>query len=99
MTSFLSLRVLKINEINLHIDLLLNQYNNDRRINISPEGYGIVSCLRASPLFKNTYQWSFNSFSEILDVNWLDKLLRHASPKGSIWFLRPDLGKDNVQIL
>jgi hypothetical protein len=68
-------------EISLEIDSLLNSFNH-LRINVPDEGYDIGSYITAAQLLENKFLCFFNSFSEILDDNWLEKLSRNLSSKG-----------------
>ncbi|MGA2911972.1 MAG: hypothetical protein ABSE07_00470 [Methanoregula sp.] len=69
------------NEIKAGMESLLNQYKH-QRINVPDNGYDIDSYIAAAQLLENKYLCFFNSFSEILDNNWLEKLYRHVSSKG-----------------
>lgn len=68
-------------EITFELESLLNQHNH-QRMNIPDEGYDIDSYITAAKLLQNEYLCFFNSFSEILDDNWLEKLYVHVSSKG-----------------
>jgi|WetSurMetagenome_2_1015567.scaffolds.fasta_scaffold241242_2 hypothetical protein len=76
------LKGFKESEIPVEIDSLLNQFNH-QRINVPDEGYDIGSYMTAAQVLENKYLCFFNSFSEILGDNWLEKLFRHVSSSGS----------------
>jgi hypothetical protein len=69
------------NELSFDMESFLNQYNH-RRMFIPDEGYDIGSYLAIAQLLENKYLCFFNSFSEFLDDNWLEKMFMHASSKG-----------------
>jgi hypothetical protein len=69
------------NEITFDIESLLNQYIH-QRMSVPDEGYDIGSYLTVAQFLENKYLCFLNSFSEILDDNWLEKLYRHTSSKG-----------------
>jgi hypothetical protein len=66
------------NEISSEMDLLLNQYEH-QRINVPDEGYDIGSYMVAAQILENEFLCFFNSFSEILGDNWLEKIYRNIS--------------------
>jgi hypothetical protein len=67
-------------EITFELESLLNQYNH-QRMNVPDEGYDIDSYVAAARLLENKYLCFLNSFSEILNDNWLEKLFRYTSSK------------------
>jgi hypothetical protein len=69
------------NQVPLEIESLLNQYDH-QRMYVPDEGYDIGSYITAARVLENKYLCFFNSFSELLDDNWLEKLYRHASSHG-----------------
>ena len=78
---FYILKGFRENEITFEMESLLNQYNH-RRMSIPDDGYDIDSYIAAAHVLKNKYLCFFNSFSEILDDNWLEKLYMHLSSEG-----------------
>jgi hypothetical protein len=68
------------NEISFEIETLLNQYEH-HRMDVPDEGYDIGSYIAAAQLLENKFLCFLNSFSEILDDNWLEKLYRYVSTK------------------
>jgi len=68
------------NGISSEIELLLNQYEH-KRIIIPDEGYDIGSYMVAAQIVENKFLCFFNSYSEILGDNWLEKIYRHVSTK------------------
>ena len=69
------------NEITFELESLLNHHNHQRMI-VSDEGYDIDSYIAAACNLENNYLCFLNSFSEILNDNWLEKLFLYASSEG-----------------
>ena len=68
------------NEITFEIDSLLNSCNH-QRMTVTDEGYDIGSYIAAAQMLENKYLCFFNSFSEILEDYWLEKLYKNLSSK------------------